>query len=218
MARITQKSSVATFPLWFLRKQNRYNMDIVGISIIAFWCFYLRWGTWNKSRKITFSIKLDSYLSFFSEPCKSFNVKTLSKYLLDIGKNSLLLTYTYYSFSSTVGLLLHVQYYQRCEPMILKGWVKSKFVLCQPRYYNLLNEKKNKKIHVFELIMSLKTYRYCQSQEIFVKHHLSMIQFVEIPHCQIQLFWWKSYWGEIIVLKYIWLTILLVILETKISL
>ena len=55
--------------------------------------------------------------------------------------------------------------------MILKGWVKSK-VLCQPRYYNLLNEKKYKKIHVFELIISLKTYRYCQSQEIFVKHHL----------------------------------------------
>ena len=26
--------------------------------------------------------------------------------------------------------------------MILKMWVKSKFVLCQPRYYNLLTEKK----------------------------------------------------------------------------
>ena len=149
MTRITRKSSVATFPLSSLRKRNGY----CRISIIAFWRFDLRWGT--------FSIKLDFYLSFFSKPCKSFNVKTLSKYLLDTGKNPLLLTYTYTSFSSTAGLLLHVQFYQRCEPMILKRLVKSKLVLCQPRYYSLLNEKKYKKIHVFELIISLKTYRYC---------------------------------------------------------
>ena len=35
--------------------------------------------------------------------------------------------------------------------MILKMWVKSKFVLWQPRYYNLLTEKKHKKIHDFDL-------------------------------------------------------------------
>ena len=46
---------------------------------------------------------------------------------------------------------MHLQYYQRCEPMILKMSVKSKFVLWQPRYYNLLTEKKDKKIHDFDL-------------------------------------------------------------------
>ena len=52
MARIAQKSSVAAFSLWSLQKQNSWgersenNMkDIVGIFIIAFWCFHLRWGT-----------------------------------------------------------------------------------------------------------------------------------------------------------------------------
>ena len=50
-----------------------------------------------------------------------------------------------------MDLLIHLQYYQRCEPMILKMWVKSKFVLWQPRYYNLLTEKKDKKIHDFDL-------------------------------------------------------------------
>ena len=49
-------------------------------------------------------------------------------------------------FGSTLGLLLHLQYYQRCEPIILKMWVKSKFVLWQPRYYNLLTVKNNKKL------------------------------------------------------------------------
>ena len=37
--------------------------------------------------------------------------------------------------------------------MILKMWVKSEFVLWKPRYYNLLTEKKDKKIHVFEIII-----------------------------------------------------------------
>ena len=37
--------------------------------------------------------------------------------------------------------------------MILKMWAKSKFVLCQPRYYNLLTEKNYKKIHVFEVLI-----------------------------------------------------------------
>ena len=53
-------------------------------------------------------------------------------------------------------------------------WVKSKFALWQPRYYNLLTVKNNKKIHVFEVLIFfyfLKTYRYCQSEEIRFKHH-----------------------------------------------
>ena len=33
-------------------------------------------------------------------------------------------------------------------------WAKSKFALCQPRYYNLLTTKKYKKIDVFEVFIS----------------------------------------------------------------
>ena len=51
--------------------------------------------------------------------------------------------------SSNVGLLLHRQYHQKCEPMILKMCLKSEFVLWQPRYYKLLTEKKDKKTNVF---------------------------------------------------------------------
>ena len=52
-------------------------------------------------------------------------------------------------YTYTVGLLLHLQYYQKCEPIILKVWLKCKFVLWQSRYYKLLTENKDKKIHVF---------------------------------------------------------------------
>ena len=50
--------------------------------------------------------------------------------------------------------------------------VKSKFVLRQPRYYNLLSEKKDKKIYVFVVLIFLKTYCYCQRQETLFKHHI----------------------------------------------
>ena len=35
-------------------------------------------------------------------------------------------------------------------------WVKSKFVLCQPRHYHLLTVKNNKKVHVFEELIFFK--------------------------------------------------------------
>ena len=60
------------------------------------------------------------------------------------GKKPLLLPWICILYSSAVGLLLHLQHYQRCEPMILKMWVKSKFVFCQEGPYNLLPEKKIK--------------------------------------------------------------------------
>ena len=48
MAGITQKSSVAAFPLWSLEKWNSWlkgsedkMKDILGISIIAYWRFHL---------------------------------------------------------------------------------------------------------------------------------------------------------------------------------
>ena len=78
------------------------------------------------------------------------------------GKDLLFLPYTFISSFSTVGFLLHLQHYQRCEPMILKMLVKSKFVLCQPRYLNLLTKKIYKKIHVFGVVTFLKTYCYWQ--------------------------------------------------------
>ena len=96
-------------------------------------------------------------------------------------------SYVYNSYSRTVALLLHVQHYQRCKPTISKIWVKNKFVLWQPRYYNLLTEK-GKKIYVFEALLFLKTCCYCQSQETFFKYHLKMIYFWKILHGPIQLF------------------------------
>ena len=40
---------------------------IIGI-IIAYWRVYLRWGTWNKTRKIRFFAKVDFEQSFFVNP------------------------------------------------------------------------------------------------------------------------------------------------------
>ena len=62
--------------------------------------------------------------------------------------------------------------------------MKSKFVLWQPRYYNLLTVKNNKKIHVFEVLIFLKTYWYCQSQGILFKHYLD--------HALLRNFTWSN--------------------------
>ena len=64
------------------------------------------------------------------------------------------------SLYHTVGPQLHLQYYQRCKPMILKMSVKSKFVLCQTRYYNLLTETKSIRKFTFSKysFFFLKTY------------------------------------------------------------
>ena len=97
---------------------------------------------------------------FFPKPSKSFIVKPSHKQLLDRGKDLLLIPYAYIPSTSTVGLLLHLQHYQRCKPMVLKMSVKSKFVLCQPVYYNLLTEKRYKKIHwLCVIIMSRTIFR-----------------------------------------------------------
>ena len=78
----------------------------------------------------------------FSKPRESLNVKASSKWVLDRGKYLLFLPSTYTPCSCTVGLLLHLQSYQRWEPMIFRRWLKSKFIFWQPRYNNLLTEKK----------------------------------------------------------------------------
>ena len=63
---------------------------------------------------------------------------------MDRGKEPLLFFYTYTLSSTTVGLLLHLQYYQSWELMIFKMCKESKFVLWQSHSYNLLTEKDKK--------------------------------------------------------------------------
>ena len=47
--------------------------------------------------------------------------------------------------------------------------------------------KKGKKINVFEALIFLKRYCYCQSKEILWKQHLQMLSLREILHGQNQL-------------------------------
>ena len=141
---MTQKSSVAAFLLCSLHKQNGWakrsenNMKNIIEILIAYWHVDLRCGTWNKTRKIRFSVQVNFQLCF-PKLNKSFNI---------------LLCCTYIPSSNTASLLLlHLQYYLICESMIFKMSVKSKFVLWKPRFYNLLTEKMDKKIHVFEVLI-----------------------------------------------------------------
>ena len=53
--------------------------------------------------------------------------------------------------------------------------MKRMFVLWQPRYYNLLIEKKGNKTYLFESLIILKSYRHYQSHEILFKHNLQVI-------------------------------------------
>ena len=82
------------------------------------------------------------------------------------GEDPLLLSYTHTpssTSSSAVGLLLHLQYYQRCEPMILKMRVNTKFFFWQPRYYNWLKKLIRKftflKLKLFENVHLLSISR-----------------------------------------------------------
>ena len=73
--------------------------------------------------------------------------------MLDRGTDPLPLAYTYTPSSNTVGLLLHLQYYQRCKSMLFKmrGIVN---VLCDSRVIIIWwLQKKDKKIHVFGVLI-----------------------------------------------------------------
>ena len=61
--------------------------------------------------------------------------------------------------------------------MIFKMWVEGKFVLRQPRCHNLFPEIKDKTIYIFEAVIFFKTYCYCQSQEILLKHIFRLYTF-----------------------------------------
>ena len=43
---------------WLSKRSGNNMKDILGINI-AYWRVYVRWGTWNKTRKIRFSAKVD---------------------------------------------------------------------------------------------------------------------------------------------------------------
>ena len=68
----------------------------------------------------------------FFQTQQTFNVKP-SPIIIGQGIRSSSPSYTYIPSIKTMGLLLHLQHYQRYEPMVFKMWVKSKFVLCEPR-------------------------------------------------------------------------------------
>ena len=91
---------------WLKRSENNMK-DIIGISV-DHWRVHLRWGSWNNTRKIRFSVKVDFQLYFFQGQ-EIFNAKTSSKELLDRGKDPFHLSNIYTSSNSTVGLLLHRQ-------------------------------------------------------------------------------------------------------------
>ena len=137
---------------------------------------------------------------------------------MDRGKGPLLLPYPYTPSSSTMGLLLHLQCYQRWKPMIIKMSMKSKFVLS--RYYVITYhviitywlKKEDKNTHVFEvLIFSEYVLLLSISRNPLQKPSIddiplgnftlsNSIILVEVPE----------------ILKYFWLITLLVILQIKI--
>ena len=87
---------------------------------------------------------------------------------MDRGKCHFLPSYSYTSSSCTVGLLLHLQYYQRCEAIIFK---MSVFLfLRKPYFYNIFTKRGNK-TYVFKGLFILITHCYCKSQEILFWYH-----------------------------------------------
>ena len=62
--------------------------------------------------------------------CISIVVSSKTKWLGKKRENNLKdIILTSIAYWPTVGLLTNLQYYQKCEPMILIMWIKSKFVL-----------------------------------------------------------------------------------------
>ena len=142
--------------------------DIVRISI-GYWRVHLRWATWNKIRKIRFSVKVDFWLRFFKtqqitsgkniiqkitgqgkgspSPSTPWKIKLFSKdssskcdeirsflwvwaHLLKKSsmENFCSVPYACTLSSSIVGLLLHLQFYQKCTPRFWKcGWKVNMF-------------------------------------------------------------------------------------------
>ena len=124
---------------------------------------------------------------------------------MDSRKEPLLLPYAHISSSSTVGLILHLQYYQRCESMIFQMWMKSKFILWQPRCYDWMKKMIQKfmflKYSFFENVLLVSVSRNSLQTPSFGKFYILTF----------------NYFSEKEVLKYFWLTTVLVISKIKIS-
>ena len=75
---------------------------------------------------------------------------------MDRGGEPPLFPFTITSSSSSEGLLLYLQYYRRWEQVIFKMQMKSKFVLQQLRYDNLLTQKKIRKFMFLKYSFSWK--------------------------------------------------------------
>ena len=75
--------------------------------------------------------------------------------------------------------------------MIIKMWVKSKFGLWQPRYYNLLTEKSIRKFTFLK-------YSFFGNVNVILSISRNCVQIPpldnigKILHCQIKSFYWKN--------------------------
>ena len=106
--------------------------NIIGV-IIVYWCVCLR-----KTRKIRFLAIL------FLNPANLL----MQKYHL----NNCWTPYAYTPSSNTLGLLLHLQYFQRCKSTIFRIW-RNVNVFRDNQVIIKRNDKKDKKIHVFEVLI-----------------------------------------------------------------
>ena len=116
------KQQCSCVPTLYSSKMNGWlkwgENNVKCINLQGFHCLlhvHLRWETSNKTRKIRFSVKVDFFLRFFQThqifECKNIWI---------IKEKSLCCN----PYSCTVSLQVNVQFYQRCEPMVLKMWVK----------------------------------------------------------------------------------------------
>ena len=126
------------------------------------------------------------------------------------------ISYICTSSSSSMGLLLHLQYYQN-EPMILKMWLKGKFVLWQSRYCKLLTGKTIRKFTFLNYsffwkrtaIVNLKKFSSNTVFRLYTFREFYIVKFIYFSGKPNKV---KQ------VLKYFWLTPMLLILEIIISL
>ena len=125
------------------------------------------------------------------------------------------ISYICISSSSTMGLLLH-QYYQN-KPMILKIWLKSKFVLWQSRYCKLLTGKIIRKFTFLNYLFFWKRIAIVNLKKFSSNTVFRLYTFREFYLVKFSYFSGKPNKVKQ-VLKYFWLTPMLLILEIIISL
>ena len=111
--------------------------------------------------------------------------------MLEKRNDRVLLSCFYTTSSSMVGLLLLLQYYQRCAFMVSKIWGNVN-LFCDHHAVITYWPKKVIKKSGFWSTPFWKTYFYCQSQEIIFNHHLKMIYFW-VKRDDIPLYWVRQF-------------------------